>query len=57
MPMIVDHSKCNGDAKCVDECPVEAIVIKDKKANIDEDTCIECGACAEVCEEGAITEE
>ncbi|OGF27539.1 hypothetical protein A2303_01620 [Candidatus Falkowbacteria bacterium RIFOXYB2_FULL_47_14] len=42
---------CNG---CVEICPVQAIVRKDK-VEIDKEKCIECGACVAVCPKGAIT--
>lgn len=41
--------------KCLEVCPKNAISIN-KKANIDQDLCIECGKCKEVCPFNAISE-
>jgi Fe-S-cluster-containing hydrogenase component 2 len=35
-------------------CPPQAIVVKDKKAPIEEEFCEECGFCAADCPAGAI---
>jgi ferredoxin hydrogenase large subunit len=42
--------------KCVNACPVNAIVIIQNKAYIDQDKCIECGKCAQACSYNAILE-
>lgn len=42
--------------KCVNVCPVDAIVTIQNKAFIDQKKCIECGRCQEVCPYGAIHE-
>src|SRR6056297_2426581 len=42
--------------KCVNVCPVDAIVTIQNKAFIDQKKCIECGRCKEVCPYGAIHE-
>lgn len=44
----VDPKKCDGCGKCVDNCFVAAITIKDGKAVIGPD-CKGCGRCVEVC--------
>ncbi|MEW5795201.1 MAG: mercury methylation ferredoxin HgcB [Candidatus Zixiibacteriota bacterium] len=52
----LDRSKCNGCRKCVEVCPHAVYVIEEKRAIIvDRDACMECGACAQNCEPGAIT--
>ena len=56
MPMVVNPGQCTGQKKCVEVCPVDAISMVNEKAQIDPDTCIECGACMEECPEGAISE-
>lgn len=42
--------------KCVNACPVNAIVIIQNKAYIDQGKCIECGKCASACSYNAILE-
>ena len=42
--------------KCVNACPKDAIIIIQNKAFIDQDKCIECGRCANVCPYKAINE-
>ncbi len=51
--MKVDLSKCKGCGLCEEVCPLEAIHVKEKKANID-GICCECKTCAKVCPEGAL---
>jgi len=53
MPWI-DKSKCTGCGICVEKCPVDAIVINEKKATINTEKCIRCGKCHEVCPQEAI---
>lgn len=45
---------CAGCAACEAACPVKAIIIKDKKANIDISKCIGCASCIAVCKYYAI---
>ncbi|MGM0498828.1 MAG: monomeric [FeFe] hydrogenase [Bacillota bacterium] len=42
--------------KCVNACPVNAIVIIQNKAYIDQGKCVECGKCASACSYNAILE-
>jgi len=42
--------------KCVNACPVNAIVVIQNKAYIDQDKCVECGKCAKACPYNAILE-
>lgn len=42
--------------KCVNACPVNAIVIIQNRAYIDQDKCVECGKCARACSYNAILE-
>ena len=51
----VDPEKCTGCGACVDECPTDAIEMKDDKAVVNEDECVDCGACVDVCPVEAIT--
>ena len=51
-----DETKCNGCRRCVEVCPHAVFVMADKRARlIDRDACMECGACAINCSEGAVT--
>jgi len=49
-----EPSKCNGDMACLKVCPVEAIRVRNKKARMLEEKCIDCGVCVKVCESNAI---
>jgi len=57
MPAKVNKEECTGCGTCVDEFPVESIVIDEDEgcAVVDEDECVECGACEEACPNEAIT--
>ena len=55
MPAVVDPKKCTGCESCVEECPSEAIEMKDEIAVVDEDACADCGVCVDVCPAEAIT--
>lgn len=46
---------CLACGSCADECPIDAITLKDDKYEIDADECVECGACVYVCPNDAIT--
>lgn len=45
--------QCNDCYKCLHECMVKAIAIKDREATILEDRCILCGHCTQVCPQNA----
>jgi ferredoxin len=51
----VNRLKCTGCGICVDACPLEAIELRDDKAEVDEDTCADCGACVDECPNDAIS--
>jgi ferredoxin len=62
LPKVNDET-CNGCAKCVDICPVEAMTLvsanepnypKKKVARLNEDICLGCGVCARVCSKNRI---
>jgi len=48
-------TKCKHCYKCVRNCEVKAIQIKDERAEIMEDHCILCGTCLKVCPQEAKT--
>ncbi len=52
----LDATLCNGCALCVKVCPHAVFAMLDKRARVvDRDACIECGACANNCEQDAIS--
>jgi len=55
----INKGKCDGDGACVDNCPVDVFVIGDdgKADPVNQDDCIGCETCMEVCEKSAVTVE
>jgi len=51
----IDAEACNGCTLCAKKCPQEAITGKKKKPHkIDQDKCIKCGICYDVCKFDAV---
>ncbi len=50
----VKGAECKGCEKCMQICPAQAIVMKDKKPVIDRKKCIKCFCCQEFCPFGAM---
>ena len=52
--MVFTNEKCVGCNKCIRSCPVlTANVAGDGKISVDEEVCIQCGACFDHCHHGA----
>jgi ferredoxin len=50
-----EAGRCNGCGMCVAVCPHAVFAMVDKRAAlVDRGACMECGACAKNCEQGAI---
>ncbi len=63
---VVDAERCNGCAKCVDVCPVEAMSVvsasdphkpRKRRAEVDATACLGCGVCTRVCTVDGLTME
>lgn len=51
----IDAEKCRGCTLCAKKCPADAIVGEVKSAHeIDQNKCIKCGSCVNVCRFGAV---
>ncbi len=51
----INKDVCKGCEVCVKKCPVDAITVKDKKAELEQVRCIGCGICVINCKDNAIT--
>jgi NAD-dependent dihydropyrimidine dehydrogenase PreA subunit len=52
----LDEALCDGCAVCTLVCPHAVFALENKRAKIiARDACMECGACANNCPEGALT--
>ena len=50
----VDRTQCRGGYACIRSCPVKAIRVRDRLAEVVEERCVDCGACFQVCVSQAI---
>lgn len=51
--VVLHDDLCKGCTLCVKRCPTEAIRVREGKAHIIKDRCIDCGECIRVCPEHA----
>lgn len=45
----LDKDKCKGCINCIKRCPTQAIRVRDGKAHIIPELCIDCGECIRIC--------
>ncbi len=50
----IDHKICYGCTLCMRNCPTEAIRVRNGKATIYGNKCVDCGECYKVCPSGAV---
>ncbi len=51
---LVFPDKCHGHMTCLRNCPTQAIRVKNNKAVISEELCVDCGTCISICPQKAI---
>ena len=50
----IDEEACHGCLTCMRACPTEAIRVRDGKARVLNELCIDCGHCLTLCPHGGI---
>jgi uncharacterized protein (DUF362 family)/NAD-dependent dihydropyrimidine dehydrogenase PreA subunit len=51
--LVIEHAMCDGCRQCLKACPVDALSYDDL-LDCDDEACIRCFCCAEVCPQGAL---
>lgn len=51
----LDPARCTLEKDCLDECPVDALSVREEKLVIDEIECLGCGLCIPACPESALS--
>jgi ferredoxin len=46
---LVSPANCNGCGRCAADCPYEAVLVRNRKAEVMADRCAACGICAGAC--------
>ena len=46
----LDKSRCKGCTNCLKHCPTEAIRVRNGRAHIIDERCIDCGECIRICD-------
>jgi iron only hydrogenase large subunit-like protein len=49
----LDTGRCDGRMRCMRVCPTDAIRVKDGKAHLISELCVDCGECITACPHGA----
>jgi Na+-translocating ferredoxin:NAD+ oxidoreductase RNF subunit RnfB len=52
---VIDSNRCQGTMSCMRACPTHAIRVKERKAHLLPEHCIDCGSCLSLCPNGAIS--
>lgn len=50
----IDTARCDGHLACMRACPTQAIRVRDGKAQLMPELCVDCGLCLPTCPSGAI---
>jgi ferredoxin len=52
---VIDPDICSPCPICVNRCPMDAVIVNEKAAEINLDRCVGCGVCVSTCPEKAIS--